>query len=261
MSKLKSKKLVSILVILSTLCLFLFPNPTKAIEAPTGYVMGTITGKQASYELQKYLADNNIVVDSNDEISLIENDGIELRVVTQETEDIYTVHILSGYDETNDGLVKSDVPFTINKSRSSQSFTETHKNNTITFRGTATYTVSELPFGPFGYSVGFRPMSMSFYYTQKASATVDVTRINATFRTNGLLYNMSTDEVEDYWYTYDIAYDVNNPVASRTYSKSDMLSDTYRIAFGNGDGEGPFFGYEIYFSDGSADTVDDYKLY
>ena len=29
----------------------------------------------------------------------------------------------------------------------------------------------------------------------------------------------------------------------------------------NGDGEGPFFGYEIYFSDGSADTVDDYKLY
>lgn len=247
------------LVLLSLIMLFSAPTSVNAADSESGIVLGTITGHQASSDLKEYLADNNVYVDSDDEISLVDNDGVELQVVSYDSETMVTVHTISGYDEEDEGLIKSDVPFTVSKTRATPSFTNNHKNNTITFRGTVTYTVSDIEID--GYDrAAYRPMSTSFYYTRKSTATVTVTKVESNFRTRGSLYNTSTGNIESLTYNYDITNNVSSPVASRTYSAANSLSSTYRIIYSNGKGEGPLFSYRLYFSDGTSDGVDSYPM-
>lgn len=258
----KSNRIFSCLLSLSLLTYLLFiisPASVHAIDSEQVVTLATISGQQASSDLKEYLADNEVYVEPNDEISLVDNNGVELQVVSQVSETVVTVHVISGFDEENEGLVKSDVPFTVSKSRATPSISNSHKNNTITFRGTVTYTVSNIEID--GYDrAAYRPMSTSFSYTRNSSATVTVTRVESNFRTRGSLYNTSTGEIEADSHNHDITKNVTNPVAGSTYSEANILSNTYRIIYSNGRGEGPLYSYRMYFSDGTSDGVDSYPM-
>ncbi len=259
----KSNRIFSCLLSLSLLTYLLFiisPTSVHAIDTEQAVTLATISGQQASNDLKQYLVSNDISVKPTDEISLINDGNIKLQVISQESEDTYTVSVISGYNQQGTQITKSDVPFVPNLSRSSPSFSYNYKNNTITFTASVTYDSEYLNID--GYDrIAYRPLSTSFRYTRSSSATVTITKVESTFRTGGALYQVSTGSILNDDYYYDITNNISSPNPSINYSKSRELSNYLRIIFASGaDDEGPLLSYAIYYSDGTSNTMDSINM-
>lgn len=229
-------------------------SSVEKVEKKT--VLATVTGQRASVGLKEYLTKNNVPVNSSDKISLIDNGNLILQVIKQLSPTEYTVYAITGYDETSNGMVKSNVPFKVSRARSSPSITESFYDNTITFTASVTYNFHSLTID--GYDrAGFQPVSTSFSYTRSSSADVSITDIDTTFVTRGAYYNLTTERVTNDDYSYSIVNNVSNPSASRTYTKTKSMNSGYCIIYASGgDDEGPRLNYVISFSNGKYATGD-----
>lgn len=271
MSKLLHKRFLSVFVMLSTLCMLLFPanfafaDNYSTETTPQGVTLATVFANTLDDQFINFLKENNIEIKSNDTVSLVRYSDISQEYITNSsTSDItelhitsqsgdnYTTSILQAYSCNSNGTIQlTNVPVEISKTRDSTSleFKDWQNSYDVIMNFSTYYTLvnnSSLQ------GVYIRPQGFNFSY-HYTSSTVDLplNAINIEFQTQGDLYQLNTStnqyEFRTSEYVYGILDSFVLPNEYYTYSCIKTMSSNQCIRVTADQNSGLFMVFAVRF--------------